>query len=85
MTETDKVDIFKYQFDKKAMLAVEATSHMNSVNVYLLNEKGEIINSKSLSNNQKYTFVTKVEKDGTYYVAYVSADNATGSYEFDTT
>lgn len=85
LTETDKVDIFKYQFDKKAMLAVEATSHMNSVNVYLLNEKGGIINSKSLSNNKKYIFVTKVEKGDTYYVAYVSADNATGSYELDTT
>lgn len=62
LTETDKVDIFKYSFDKKAMLAVLATSHMDSVNVYLLNEKG-----------------------GTCYVAYVSADNATGSYEIDTT
>ena len=56
------MDIFKYSFDKKAMLAVLATSHMDSVNVYLLNEKG-----------------------GTCYVAYVSADYATGSYEIDTT
>lgn len=62
LTETDKVDIFKYSFDKKAMLAVLATSHMDSVNVYLLNEKG-----------------------GTCYVAYVSANNSTGSYEIDTT
>ena len=85
MTETDKVDIFKYSFDKKAMLAVLATSHMDSVNVYLLNEKGEVINSKTLGKDEKYTFVTSVAKGGTCYVAYVSADNATGSYEIDTT
>lgn len=85
MTETDKVDIFKYSFDKKAMLAVLATSHMDSVNVYLLNEKGEVINSKTLGKDEKYTFVTSVAKGGTCYVAYVSADNSTGSYEIDTT
>lgn len=85
LTETDKVDIFKYQFDKKAMLAVQATSHMDSVNVYLLNERGEVINSKTLGKEQKYTFVTSVAKGGTCYVAYVSADNSTGSYEIDTT
>ncbi|MDR3970657.1 hypothetical protein [Ruminococcus sp.] len=85
MTETDKVDIFKYSFDKKAMLAVLATSHMDSVNVYLLNEKGEVINSKTLGKDEKYTFVTSVAKGGTCYVAYVSADYATGSYEIDTT
>lgn len=85
LTETDKVDIFKYSFDKKAMLAVLATSHMDSVNVYLLNEKGEVINSKTLGKDEKYTFVTSVAKGGTCYVAYVSADNATGSYEIDTT
>lgn len=79
------VDIFKYSFDKKAMLAVLATSHMDSVNVYLLNEKGEVINSKTLGKDEKYTFVTSVAKGGTCYVAYVSADNATGSYEIDTT
>lgn len=85
LTETDKVDIFKYSFDKKAMLAVLATSHMDSVNVYLLNEKGEVINSKTLGKDEKYTFVTSVAKGGTCYVAYVSADSATGSYEIDTT
>ena len=74
MTETDKVDIFKYSFDKKAMLAVLATSHMDSVNVYLLNENGEVINSKTLGKDEKYTFVTSVAKGGTCYVAYVSAE-----------
>ena len=67
------------------MLAVLATSHMDSVNVYLLNEKGEVINSKTLGKDEKYTFVTSVAKGGTCYVAYVSADNTTGSYEIDTT
>ena len=67
------------------MLAVLATSHMDSVNVYLLNEKGEVINSKTLGKDEKYTFATSVAKGGTCYVAYVSADNSTGSYEIDTT
>lgn len=67
------------------MLAVLATSHMDSVNVYLLNEKGEAINSKTLGKDEKYTFVTSVAKGGTCYVAYVSADNSTGSYEIDKT
>ena len=85
MTEIDKVDIFKYSFDKKAMLAVLATSHMEF-------ERSQdfprnIIDNKNimLTKDEKYTFVTSVAKGGTCYVAYVSADNATGSYEIDTT
>lgn len=85
LTETDKVDIFKYHFDKRAMLAVEATSHMDSVNVYLLNENGEVIGSQNIGKEQNHTFVTSVTKGGTYYVVFESTDNSTGSYELDTT
>lgn len=85
LTESDKVDIFKYHFDKRAMFAVEATSHMDSVNVYLLNENGEVIGSKNLGEEQNHTFVTSVTKGNTYYVVFESADNSTGSYELDTT
>lgn len=84
LTENDTVDIFKYQFDKRAMLAIDASSHMDSVNVYLLTESGEVISSSTIKKDKKHTFVIPVAKGGTYYVAFVS-DNCTGSYELDTT
>lgn len=84
LTESDGVDIFKYHFEKRAMLAVQATSYMESVNVYLLNENGEVIDSKNLTKDETHTFVIPVTAGGTYYVAYVSVDASTGSYELDT-
>ena len=58
---------------------------MDSVNVYLLNENGEVTSSKNIGEEQNHTFVTSVTKGGTYYVVFESADNSTGSYELDTT
>ena len=88
MTETDKVDIFKYSFDKKAMLAVLATSHMDSVNVYLLNENGEVINSKTLGKDAKYYRFVNICGKGRYLlcgICQAQAATPTGSYEIDTT
>lgn len=85
LTENDKIDIFKYQFDKKAMFAVQVASYLDNVNVYILNENGEIISSKNLRYNENHIFVTSVNKGGTYYVAFEGVDNSTGSYELDTT